>query len=64
MNPSKIAWHPTSEQLPDDGIAVLIATPDGETWMGFIDAGQWCCIDAMPMIDRPTHWAHMPKGPQ
>lgn len=57
-----ITWHPVAEGLPDDGIAVLVATKNCEepVWLGFLDGEQWRDVDATAI--EVTHWADIPKG--
>lgn len=57
-------WTPVTEALPDDEEAVLIAFEDGDVWVGFLDAGAWRTVDAMPAAQRVTHWMRFPEAPK
>lgn len=54
-------WTKCADQLPDDGIVVLLAFADGEVWAGFLDGDDWRCADLKEC--GVTHWAHLPPHP-
>lgn len=57
------SWKPTSEELPDDDMTVIIALEDGEVWTGFMDAGLWRFVSADPVESEVTHWMEFPEPP-
>lgn len=57
-------WTPVAAGLPDDGLLVLIALNDDDTWTGFRDGDIWRYSDGMPvMAERVTDWMPMPAPP-
>ena len=64
-----IAWIPSSDELPDEGITVLLFSPDAAepVWPGYFDevsAHGYIWRTAMSdEITGVTHWAEMPFGP-
>ncbi len=61
-----IVWRDAAKEVPDDEQTVLIATDDRDVWMGFLDAGYWCYVDAVLVSAnnvRVTHWANLPEPP-
>ena len=57
-----IEWIPVDEQMPDDGMTVLIAFELADPWLGWHEDGQWRQVDSAP-VDGVTHWAVPPEGP-
>jgi hypothetical protein len=67
LEPMPIFWIPSDKEMPDDGMAVLLALSDGEVWTGYVDAGHWLFITGDP-VDQGngvtvTHWADFPAPP-
>lgn len=60
---SGIQWISTADQLPDDGLAVLVALDDGEVWTGYVDGVSWRFVSADPIEGTVTHWADFPPPP-
>jgi hypothetical protein len=63
MNTSTIAWHRTSDRMPDDSILVIAADSDGDTFAAFFEDATWRYADAFP-APVPQFWAHFPTGPE
>jgi hypothetical protein len=63
MNTSTIAWHRTSDRMPDDCILVIAADSDGDTFVAFFEDDAWRYADAIP-APVPQFWAHFPAGPE
>jgi hypothetical protein len=69
MTPETINWIPTTDELPDEGVIVLLFTEgDGEpVWPGYFDelsAHGYIWRDANGgQVENVTHWADMPAGP-
>lgn len=66
----KINWIATTDDLPDEGVIVLLYTTDvGEpVWPGYFDEATphgyvWRSAEGMA-LDNVTHWAEMPAGPR
>ena len=58
-------WTAVAEQLPDDGILVLLALSDEEVWPGFRDGDVWRYVDATPIEPvQVTDWMHLPAAPK
>jgi hypothetical protein len=62
-----ITWKASRVEMPDDGITVLIHTPedDGEpVWLGWWDGGAdtWMTAEGFP-VNTVTWWADVPAGP-
>ena len=60
-----IKWIPVDEELPDDGITVLINHPrlDEPTWLGYYERGIWFTVEHERLPDNAvTHWADTPAG--
>jgi hypothetical protein len=65
----RINWIATTEDLPDQGVTVLLFTEgEGEpVWPGYFDEATahgylWRTADGSE-IEGVTHWAEMPAGP-
>lgn len=66
----EIEWIPVEEEMPDDGMTVMIATKDGiyegaeGLWLGYYDseAGRW--VDVNGEYATVIAWAEMPHGPK
>lgn len=58
-----ITWIACAERLPDDLIAVLIATRGATepVWIGWLDGGAWCDTDGGEC--DVVAWAEIPQGP-
>jgi hypothetical protein len=69
MTPETINWIPTTDELPDEGITVLLFNEgDGDpVWPGYLDevsAHGYIWRDATGgQLENVTHWAEMPVGP-
>jgi hypothetical protein len=60
-----IIWTPTSAQLPDDELTVMINTPklNEPVWFGYYEAGCWHLIDGIALADGVViAWADIPGG--
>jgi len=57
-----IEWLAVADGLPDDAQTVLLAWPDAEVWLGYLDGATWFDVSAMP-CPAPSWWAHVPEGP-
>lgn len=56
------AWIGASDRLPDDDQCVLIATTDGEVWVGYHDGDDgWREASALQV--SVTHWMPLPEPP-
>ena len=67
MSNETIVWKSVEDEMPDDGIDVLVKTRCASypVWIGAYDSDEgwrWC-DGAMPLHDV-THWAEMPAGPE
>lgn len=65
-----ITWISIDDELPDEGITVLIAmsvecSTCHDVDLGFLEDGKWSACGNDPAChDLPvTHWAEMPAGP-
>ncbi len=57
-----IEWHELGKRQPvDDDETLLVQYADGAVWPAYLDAGEWCGLDAMP-CKTPVRWAHWPRG--
>jgi hypothetical protein len=58
-----IRWRSVSEEQPDADTLVLLYCPDEDEpiFPGALDGDRWIS-DGYEV--EPTHWAHMPAGPQ
>jgi hypothetical protein len=69
MSEETINWIPTADELPDEGVIVMLfTTGDGEpVWPGYFDevsAHGYIWRDANGgQLENVTHWADMPAGP-
>ena len=63
MITTTLEWHRTSDKLPDDGILVIAADIDGDTFAAFLDGDAWRYADALPS-PVPAFWTHFPAGPE
>jgi len=61
-----LRWIDVSDEIPDESMVVLIATPNGDepTWLGYIDGGAWHYNNGMRVDVAVTAWAELPSGPQ
>jgi hypothetical protein len=65
---SAVTWIPCAEQLPDDGVRVLVVH-EGDVYIGWYnsawddDEGGWVSDDGMPLEYEVTHWAAFPDVP-
>lgn len=57
-------WISTAEKWPDDDEAVLVATDDGEVWIGYTDAGEWFYSDGGTVCHYVIHWMGFPVHPK
>jgi hypothetical protein len=65
-------WMPVASELPDDEITVLLASSDGEVYLGYHSGDEDLCtsdgwmfetlFEPMPGV-RITHWADLPEAP-
>jgi len=63
-----VQWHPIpGDDLPDDEITVLIASPSDPdpVWLGYHDSelGGWVYINGI-FASMAAAWAHLPEGPK
>jgi hypothetical protein len=63
MITTTLEWHRTSDKLPDDGILVIAADSDGDTFAAFFEDDAWRYADALP-VPVPVFWAHFPAAPE
>jgi len=58
-----LQWHTADEQLPDDGITVLVHAPDDSepVWPGYHEGGRWLSAEGFE-IANVIEWAEMPAG--
>lgn len=58
------AWIATTERMPDDDEAVLIALADGEVWTGFHDGDHgWRFVSADLVGSEVRYWMQFPEPP-
>jgi len=62
MITTTLEWHRTSDRMPDDGILVIAADSDGDTFAAFFEDDAWRYACATP-APAPQFWAHFPAGP-
>jgi len=69
MQVESINWVAVADELPDEGVVVLLFTEgDGEpVWPGYFDEVTahgyvWRTAEGLH-IENITHWAEMPAGP-
>ena len=62
---SKIQWIPVTDQLPDDGLTVLLHSPEASdpVYPGFRELGLWRWISGELVFEGVSHWAHFPDPP-
>jgi hypothetical protein len=69
MTSEQINWIATADELPDEGITVLLFHPDEDEpiWPGYFDEitahGYLWRSASGSEITGVTHWAEMPAGP-
>ena len=57
-------WITTADELPDDEQTVLIATAEGEVWIGYHEDDTWMDVSCMPFgPGKATHWMDLPAAP-
>jgi hypothetical protein len=61
-------WIPCGQQLPDDGLLVLIAIePDvsygDPVWFAFREGDKWVYESGMPVVRDVSHWMELPAPP-
>lgn len=58
-----IEWHDVGEQLPDDGLTVMVCMPasDEPVWLGWHESDTWFSIDGAE-LEGVERWAEMPTG--
>lgn len=60
-----VEWIDVKKDLPDDGICVLIALSDGESWTGYYEGGEWFYTSADKIEDGTVvYWMHFPDAPE
>ena len=62
MITTTIEWYRATDRMPDDGILVIAADSDGDTFAAFFEDDTWRYSDATP-APVPQFWAHFPAGP-
>lgn len=58
-----VAWIEAAQQLPDEDTLVLIALENGEVWPAARDHGRWIYMSGGQVLERVTHWMHLPAAP-
>lgn len=60
-----IEWIAVSDALPDSETTVLVFSPgtDEPVWLGYHDE-TWLDVSGFELLNQPTAWAPMPKGPE
>ena len=61
---SEIKWTSVEADLPDDEISVLIATNDGDVWIGYKLGDVWFWSEGL-LVESGTvqFWADIPPHP-
>jgi hypothetical protein len=62
-----IVWKDACEELPDDGIEVLVTcgSPSYPVWIGVHDGDDgWRDPEGLPIAYVIYYWADMPSGPK
>lgn len=59
-------WIPCSQQMPDDGEAVMTFSPmsSDPVWPGFLDGGFWTDLSGLLFQFPVTHWMPFPEPPE
>jgi len=56
-------WIPTSADMPDYGIAVIVATSEGEVGEAHRYDEHWRWANEVDIGDHVTHWQDLPEAP-
>jgi hypothetical protein len=56
-------WIPVANQVPDEGILVLLALENGEVWPGVRLCGRWIYLSGAEVREQVTHWMRLPPAP-
>lgn len=57
-------WRAAGEELPDDELTVLVATPDGNepVFLGYKDGEIWRSVNGE--LIEVSHWMPLPEPPK
>jgi len=60
---AQLAWRAVDEDLPDDELTVLVATPDGAepVFLGYKDGECWRSVHGEQI--KVSHWLPLPEPP-
>ena len=63
MREEMIQWCAVGDELPDEGLTVLIEVEaDDGVSIGFLDAGDWRYASSDLVSSRVLAWAELPEG--